>query len=112
MTPKKAAVRAPKHLSAASRRWYEDVAGNYQLDPHHLKLLELAGSSWDRAEEARRAMAKGGLTVTDRHGQIKVHPAVNIERDSQIRFSRLLRELRLDSDEPPDPRPPRAGRRD
>jgi hypothetical protein len=43
--------------------------------------------------------------VENRHDEIRPHPAVSIERDSAIRFARLLRELGL-GDEPADSRPP------
>ena len=109
-TPDK--IHVPANLSPASRRWFRETAENFILDQHHIKLLELAARTWDRAEEARKLLKADGLTFTDRYGQLKPHPAVAIERDSQLRFARLIRELRLD-DEMPDAeysRPPRIGR--
>jgi len=55
---------------------------------------------------ASALIAEQGLTVTDRHGQVRPHPAVAIERDSRVAFVRVLRELGL-SDEANDSRPPR-----
>jgi len=106
--------KAPKYLSAAARRWYSQVASAYELAPHHRRLLELAARSWDRAEQARKILAKDGLTFADRHGAIRAHPGVAIERDSQLRFARLVRELALGDDAPVEPysRPPRVGRKD
>jgi hypothetical protein len=50
------------------------------------------------------------LTITTRHGEVRAHPCASIERDSAVRFARLLRELGL-ADEAGAPRPPRpAGR--
>jgi len=46
-----------------------------------------------------------GLTVKDRFGQTKGHPAVEIERQSLLAFVRIRRELGLNV-EPPDSRPP------
>jgi phage terminase small subunit len=106
---KKQTIKAPATLAAPTRRWFESVAETFILESHHLRLLELAGRSWDRAEEARQILAREGLTTTDKYGQAKPHPAIGIERDSQLRFSRLLREMALDTTPPPDSRPPRTG---
>jgi len=45
--------------------------------------------------QARAVLAAEGLTVTTKHGT-KKHPAADIERDSRIAFSRMVRELDLD----------------
>jgi P27 family predicted phage terminase small subunit len=102
-------IHVPKTLSAPTRRWFEQVAETFVLESHHLRILELAGRSWDRAEEARAILKKEGLTTLDRYKQVKPHPAVNIERDSQLRFARLIRELALDVEPPASSRPPRTG---
>lgn len=103
-------LEAPPYLADDTRAWLERIANEYELEEHHLRLLELAGRSWDRCEEARQEIAHEGITFRDKYGQIKMHPAVNVERDSQIRFCRILRELSLDCEPPPEaPRPPRAG---
>jgi len=102
-------VRAPKHLQPATRRWWGKIARAYELEPHHLRLLTLAGEAWDRGQEARELVASEGLVVLDRFGQARAHPGVAIERDSRIGFARLVRELGLDSEAPPEARPPRIG---
>jgi phage terminase small subunit len=102
--------RAPGHLSLDARRWWSDVVREYELDAHHLKLLTLAAGAWDRAEQARVALAEAAsLTYTDRFGQPHARPEVAIERDGRISFARLVRELSLDEDS--DVRPPRIGGR-
>ena len=55
--------------------------------------------------EARALVAKEGLTTTNRHGELRPHPAIAIEVASRTAFARCLRELAL-TDEP-DNRPPR-----
>jgi hypothetical protein len=76
----------------------------------------LAGESWDRAEAAREALAEHGMTYDDRFGAPHPRPEVQIVRDATIAFSRLIRELDLDTEAPSPPtgrRPPslRSNRR-
>jgi phage terminase small subunit len=101
----------PKHLSAASRRWWADVVSNFELESHHLKLLALAAEALDRTEQARAQIEKEGMTVAGRFGP-RTHPAVAIERDSRLAFARLLRELDLDVELPAERRPPMLKRYD
>ena len=99
--------KAPKHLAATTRRWWEQVATDYILESHHIRLLTLAGETWDRGVQARLAL-KGGLTYTDRFGCPRARPEIAVERDSRIGFARLVRELGLDVENPDDARPPRG----
>ena len=78
---------------------------DFVLDRHHERLLQLAAEAWDRGEEARETITKVGAYYTDRFGQPHAHPAVNVQRDAAITFTRTLRELDLDIE------PPTAGRR-
>lgn len=102
----KSTIKAPAHLSAATKVWFAAVMGEYELEPHHVRLLTMAAESWDRAEQSRLALAKNGLTYEDRFGQPHARPEVAIERDSRIAFARLLRELALDVSVPDAARPP------
>lgn len=92
--------KAPKHLRAATARWWESVMDDYALEQHHIRLLTLAAEAWDRGQEAREALVKHGLTFNDRFGAPHSRPEVAIERDSRIAFARLVRELALDVDAP------------
>ena len=100
--------KAPKHLVSATGRWWESVMADYELEPHHVRLLTLAAEAWDRGQQARKIVKKEGLTYNDRFGQPRPRPEVSIERDSRIAFARLVRELCLDIEPPKDTgRPPR-----
>ena len=100
-------LKPPKHLAAATGRWWAHVVTSYELEEHHLHLLRLAGEALDRADQARRALEKHGLTFDDRFGAPHSRPEVAIERDSRLAFARLLRELALDVIEPgTENRPP------
>jgi len=99
-------MQAPKELSKATAMWWRSVVEDFELEPHHIRLLTLAAQSWDRTQQAREAIAKHGMTYSDRFGQPRQRPEVAIERDSRIAFARLIRELDLDVAAPDDNRPP------
>ena len=105
---------APSHLAASTKMWWQVVVEDYELEGHHLRLLQLAGEAWDRCEQARDALAEHGLTFNDRFGAPHARPEVAIERDSRTAFARILRELDLDVEPPAErSRPPglRSNRR-
>src|SRR5688572_6536310 len=95
---------APKHLSAASKRWFNEIASGFVLESHHLRLLQLAAEAFDRSQEARALLARDGIVVNTENGP-KTHPAVAVERDSRLAFARLVREVGLDVQEVATPRP-------
>jgi phage terminase small subunit len=99
-------LKAPKHLKPETAAWWSRVISDYDLEPHHVRLLTLAGEAWDRGVQAREILAEKGLTYDDRFKQPRARPEVAIERDSRIAFARLVRELALDIDEPEAPRVP------
>ena len=104
--------RPPKHLSASTRRWWSDVVANFEMEEHHLKILTGAGELWDRAQEAGATVKREGAFYVNRFGEPRVHPAVTVQRDALVGFSRMVRELGLDSAPAPEaPRPPRTGGR-
>lgn len=103
---KKRAPAAPKHLTAAARKWWRTVTTEFELESHHLHLLQAAAELWDRSQQARTVVAKEGPLTVDRFGQSREHPAAKLERDSKIAFARILRELALDVAAPETPRPP------
>ena len=104
--PKDAGPQAPAHLESATAAWWLSVVTTWELDEHHVRLLTLASEAFDRAVAARKIIARRGLTFKDRWGQPKPRPEVAIERDARIAFARLLRELDLDVDPPPEGRRP------
>ena len=87
----------PEHLSESTQQWWRAVVRDYELGPHHLRLLEAAADAWERMIQARGTLQREGLMVETEHGQRK-HPCVGIENDAAIRFARMMRELDLDSD--------------
>ncbi|QNQ40050.1 hypothetical protein [Brucella intermedia] len=103
------AFKVPKHLRKPTQTWFKSVTDDFDLEPHHIKLLTLAAEAWDRAVAAREVIDAQGLTYLDRFDQPKARPEVAIERDSRIGFARLIRELALDGVESLEtPRVPRT----
>lgn len=101
--------KAPRHLSARSKRTYRQIVAEYALEEaHHLDLLRLALEAVDQAEEARAALAQHGSVVyLDRFGAPRARPEVAIARDAAIRAARLFRELSLDPEYADETRVPR-----
>jgi len=99
-------AKVPNHLKADTQKWVKSILNDYELEPHHVKLLILAAESWDRLTEARERIAEDGPYTENRFGELKPHPALAVERDNKVAFARLLRELALDVNEPGESRPP------
>ena len=105
--PAGAPVPPPDHLSVESAEWWRSVIADYDLEGHHVRLLQCACESWDRMQAARQAVADhGALTFADVNGNLKAHPAVAIERDARVAFARLVRELDLDAGAPAEAKRP------
>ncbi|MBJ7402960.1 MAG: hypothetical protein JHD07_06515 [Bradyrhizobium sp.] len=103
------ATKPPSHLKSATRKWWKNVVEDFDLEPHHLRLLQLAAEAWDQAQTAREVLDRDGQTFLDRFGQPKERPEVGILQNARISFARLLRELALDGVEGPEaPRAPRT----
>ena len=90
----------PDHLVPETADWWRSVIVDYQLEPHHLRLLTLAAEAWDRTQTARAVLDDKGLTYSDRFDAPRARPEVAIERDNRLAFARLLRELDLDVEPP------------
>lgn len=82
--------------STDARRLWRRTVDEFDLQEHHLALLEQACKCVDRLVEARDVLDRDGITTTDRYGAQKQHPAIAVERDSRIALARLVRDLGLD----------------
>lgn len=91
-------VSPPKHLSASAKTFWCWATETYRLAPDALKVLETACVAWDTGESARKTLQAEGSYYTDRHGVIRVHPAIRVQRESKALFLRSLTTLGL---EPP-----------
>lgn len=104
-SPRRRIPNAPSHLTDKARAFWRSVLADYELEVHHLRILQAACEAMDRMDEARDAIAKDGAYVEGRFGP-KAHPAIAVERDSRISMVRCLRELGLDLEVPATSRPP------
>ncbi len=101
-------TKAPNYLSKKSQEFFNETAGNYDLEAHHIKTLILACECLDLIEKARKEVEKTGAFYPDRFGHTKSNPALNVIRDQKTLFARLIRELALDLEPSKEPgRPPR-----
>jgi P27 family predicted phage terminase small subunit len=96
----KAAPAPPKHLGAAGKALFRELAAEYNItDAGGLLLLGQAGECLDRLEAARAAIDAQGPMVVDRYGQSKVHPACGLERDARGQLLQATKLLGLDVEE-------------
>ena len=102
--------KTPRHFSAEMRSWWATVVGSWVLEPHHLHVLRLACEAFDRGQDARKVLQRDGLTIRDKYGTVKPHPAAAIVRDAAAQFERLLRALDLDTEPPSSLALPRLSR--
>jgi hypothetical protein len=68
----------------------------------------VSAKPWTEKTKGKKICGEhGSLTFTNRHGELKPHPAVGIIRDCNILIARLRRELCLAEDDPGNSRPPK-----
>src|SRR4029453_13152839 len=102
--------KAPRHLKAATRRWWEDVCRDWQLEEHHRRILTTSCEAWDVRQEAGRLLRREGLVVATKGGGPRAHPAVKIQAEARLQFFRGVRELDLYVTPPPQTMRPRCAR--
>jgi phage terminase small subunit len=90
-------ISPPRHLRVNTAVWFTTIINQHELDAHHVRLLTKACEAWDRSEQAREAIAVHGLIYEDRYGAPRARPECAIERDSQLVFAQLVRELGLEA---------------
>ena len=88
------------------KTWWDEIVRMYELESHHLRLLQRAAELWDMAEAALKVLRKHGSSYEDRFGQPRERPEATTWRASVTLFKSLMRELRFDH----APEPPRSPR--
>jgi phage terminase small subunit len=87
----------PSGLSKAAQAWWRAVADEYDLLPGDIHLVEGICRSLDTIAECRKATKRDGVTVLDRHGQVRVHPLLIEERLQRELIRRALATLRFEA---------------
>lgn len=96
-------ITPPRHLSASAKKlWREICATHVIADANQAALLRAACESFDRCEAARKLLDAQGITVKDRFGQLRAHPACAVERDSRASMVACFRALGLSDPDPLD----------
>jgi P27 family predicted phage terminase small subunit len=89
----------PKHLSAEAKRLWANLRSEFTIDDSAgLLLLQNVCEAYDRLQDARAIIKREGLTVTDRFGQSKQHPAILTEAGARQQLYSGIRALRLETD--------------
>ena len=83
-------LKAPRTLPAVARKFWLQVAKDFELERHHETLLTSAATLLGRAYQAREILDRDGLTVTNRFHELKEHPMVAVERASLLGFKTVL----------------------
>jgi phage terminase small subunit len=68
----------------------------YQIDlPASVVLLTSLCEAWDRSLSCREALDGQPMTITDRHGGVRIHPLIVEERAAREQVMRHARVLRI-----------------
>jgi hypothetical protein len=88
--------KTPAGLCPLAAALWKQTLLDFDLEQHHVVLLEQACRALTAAEAARAAVERDGAFPLDRFKQPKAHPGLLEERNSRALFARLMRELGLD----------------
>lgn len=102
-------VKPPDNIGPKGRAFWHKTHKRLVLDEEHdLERLAQACTCLDTIKAAEEAVAAAGMFVKNRFDELREHPGVKVIRDNKIVFCRIIRELQLDTETPPDDaRPPR-----
>jgi P27 family predicted phage terminase small subunit len=86
----------PVSLTTAAKKWWQKVVQGWVLDDPALLVLQAALEACDRMKAAAALVEEHGIVAPDRWGQLKINPAVLVERDSRAAMLAGLKQLGLD----------------
>lgn len=99
----------PKTLSSEAKGLWRRLIAEYGVgDEGGLQILRAGLEAFERMRGAQERIAKDGIVLVDRFGQVKAHPLLPVERDSRAQYLAALKALNLDL-EPVHDRPGRPG---
>ncbi|MGA2454851.1 MAG: P27 family phage terminase small subunit [Solirubrobacteraceae bacterium] len=88
-------------MKAAGRRFFNDIAAEWEQRSDELSLLIAACEQLDISESCRKTIAAEGLTITTAKGAVKENPALATSRQAVRLFAALCKQMHFE-DETPD----------
>lgn len=99
--------RSPAGLGPAGRKFWRDVVGVYDLDPHELHVLAEASRTLDEMERVRAELdAAPSLLAKGSMGQAVEHPLLGTLRNHRASLDKLIARLNLPDSEGEVPKTP------
>ncbi len=86
-------TKIPENLTPRNRKLWRDVMAEFELSPAEVELLRSGLEALDRADQAAAVVRAEGITVLDRYGTPKAHPAADVEARSRAIFARAVAQL-------------------
>ncbi len=92
--------KPPAQLKAAGRRFYNEIAAEWEQGTHERLLLVAACEQIDIAESCRKTITAEGLTITTAKGARKENPAVATMRQATRLLHSLIRQMGFTEESP------------
>jgi P27 family predicted phage terminase small subunit len=93
---KKGVPLAPSDLGREGKKLWYAAHEEFDLGPDSLEVLRVACYSLERYLQAKRILDKEGITFQTDGGQVKKHPASEIEKAARVGFLQAIRLLGFD----------------
>ena len=89
-------AKPPAHLSESAQALWKRLHRTYTFDlPASQLMLTSLCDSWDHEQRCREALKDLPMTITDKHGGVRVHPLLVEARQAREQVARLARTLRI-----------------
>jgi hypothetical protein len=87
--------RPPRGLKRSSAALWRRIVDACLLSDAELEVLHGALVMLERAEDAAQVLKTEGMTIVDRYGTPKLHPACDLERQSRVAAARMFAQLNV-----------------
>lgn len=86
----------PAHFSERAKDLWSQLVPRRARSSERITLLQVALEALDRADQAREAINREGLTTTTKTtGAVHIHPLARVEREARQQFARIWAVLSL-----------------
>ena len=83
-------------MTSEAADWWAKIVAEWVLDDAGLLILQSGLEAFGRMREAAVLVDEHGVVTSDRFGQLKMNPAVTIEKDSRAAMLQAFKQLHLD----------------